>query len=707
MRWSISSSTRSTGSARSSPAATCCRPRHVQRALAALARPASSSTATGRRKTRPSPAATGFRARAGAADRCRSACRSRGTYVRLLDDDMRPVARWRSRHALCRRPRPRVRLSGRCPAFGEQFVADPRTPGATLYRTGDLARRPPDGNLDFVGRRDRQVKIDGKRVELGEIEEALRRCAGVADAVVTVREGEPGRCVLTAYVSRRSRARGPWSSDGAREPVRALPPHMRPSRIVVLDEFPLTPNGKVDQERLPARRPSTELAPAFARPARPERILSDIFARVLGRAQHRRRHQLLRPRRHVAEARGSRMPRSRGSGRRSRCSTLFRHPNIRDLARAIDGGPDRPRRAASSAPQRRPPPCSALQNARPTAMTPPENAIAIIGMAGRFPGADDVGAVLGQPPRAASTSITRFSDAELEDTLSRRACATPPTSCARAPILADVDQFDADFFGMLPARGGAHRSAAPAAARMRLGGARGRRLRSRALSRARSACSPAAACNTYLLQQRAAPNGSIRTRSPATTRSASYEPCWARCRTTLATRVAYKLEPARPGRHRADRLLDLAGRGRAGLPEPAARPVATWRWPAASRSPSRRSAATSTRRAAWCRPTAHCRPFDADADGHRVRRRRRRRAAEAPGRRHRRRRPHLRRHPRQRASTTTAATRSASPRPSVDGQAEVIATALALAGVDAGIDRLRRVPRHGDAARRSDRDRRR
>ena len=68
------------------------------------------------------------------------------------------------------------------------FVTDPMRPEAMLYRTGDLARRRPDGNLDFVGRRDRQVKIDGKRVELGEIEEALRsmrrrfRCRGDARA---------------------------------------------------------------------------------------------------------------------------------------------------------------------------------------------------------------------------------------------------------------------------------------------------------------------------------------------------------------------------------------------------------------------------------------------------------------------------------------------------------------------------------------------
>ena len=103
----------------------------------------------------------------------------------------------------------RVGYAGDPDRTAEQFVADPQRPGAKLYRTGDLVRRRPDGNLDFVGRHDRQVKVDGKRVELGEIEETVRRRAGVSDAVVTATKGDAGALVLTAYVKPAVAEQGP------------------------------------------------------------------------------------------------------------------------------------------------------------------------------------------------------------------------------------------------------------------------------------------------------------------------------------------------------------------------------------------------------------------------------------------------------------------------------------------------------------------
>lgn len=208
----------------------------------------------------------------------------RGTYVRLLDDDMKPVVEGEVGMLYAGGLGLASGYLGDARHSATQFVADPLHVGATLYQTGDLARRRPDGNLDFVGRRDRQVKIDGKRVELSEIEEAMRRSVGVADAVVTVVRNDAGAILLTGYVKPTStvRDRAALVSEARASLLRALPPHMRPSHVVVLDEFPLTQNGKVDQERLPPVCRSNEMHPSRSSTGETERILSGIFARTLG-----------------------------------------------------------------------------------------------------------------------------------------------------------------------------------------------------------------------------------------------------------------------------------------------------------------------------------------------------------------------------------------------------------------------------------------
>ncbi len=260
-----------------------------------------------------------------------------GTYVRLLDDDMRPVPDGEIGILYAGGLGLAVDYAGDPLRSAEQFVPDPQRQGSKLYRTGDLVRRRPDGNLDFIGRQDRQVKVDGKRVELGEIEETVRRCAGVSDAVVTATQADSGAVVLTAHVKPAVAGQGPLAVAAVQaQALQALPPYMRPSRIVAHDEFPLTANGKIDQ-RLLAARTAVERSPIVPATSETERMLARIFARVLGV------HSIS-----VATnffelgATSLKLMEAHASIARIwpavEVLTLFRHPTIRDLARALDGG---------------------------------------------------------------------------------------------------------------------------------------------------------------------------------------------------------------------------------------------------------------------------------------------------------------------------------------------------------------------------------
>jgi natural product biosynthesis luciferase-like monooxygenase protein/amino acid adenylation domain-containing protein len=156
-------------------------------------------------------------------------------------------------------------------------------PGARLYRTGDLARYLADGNVEFLGRVDHQVKIHGFRIELGEIESVLSEHPSVAARTVIVREDTPGEKRLVAYVVADK------SQDVTEDELRTfleqkVPAHMIPPVIVMLDSLPLRPNGKVDQGALPLpEKVNAEAEKIFVAPrTATEKALAEVWAEVLG-----------------------------------------------------------------------------------------------------------------------------------------------------------------------------------------------------------------------------------------------------------------------------------------------------------------------------------------------------------------------------------------------------------------------------------------
>jgi amino acid adenylation domain-containing protein len=225
---------------------------------------------------------------------------------------------------------------GRSGTTADRFIPDPfGAPGGRLFRTGDLGRWREDGTIEFVGRTDLQVKLNGYRIEPGEIEAALLAADAVAEALVLLRELDGGKA-LVAYVVPAIGAE--LDETALRRGLEArLPPHMLPGAIVGLDKMPTNPNAKLDRAALPLperhRRRSAGIAPETAL----ERQLAEIWCAVLGleaigatddffdmggqsltALKVLQRLKLARP------------------GCRATIADLFNHPTIRGLAAAIE-----------------------------------------------------------------------------------------------------------------------------------------------------------------------------------------------------------------------------------------------------------------------------------------------------------------------------------------------------------------------------------
>jgi amino acid adenylation domain-containing protein len=170
----------------------------------------------------------------------------------------------------------------------ERFIPDPFgiEPGGRMYKSGDLARYLPDGEIEYLGRIDAQVKVRGFRIELGEIEAVLAAVPGVSECVVLAREDSPGDQRLVAYWIGTHGITEPESepkSAALRSALLAnLPDYMVPAHFVLLERMPLTVNGKVDRRALPAPERSSHTAQYEAPTSPVEQALAEIWAEVLG-----------------------------------------------------------------------------------------------------------------------------------------------------------------------------------------------------------------------------------------------------------------------------------------------------------------------------------------------------------------------------------------------------------------------------------------
>ncbi|WP_146741611.1 condensation domain-containing protein, partial [Lonsdalea populi] len=218
----------------------------------------------------------------------------------------------------------------------ERFIPDPfsTTPDARLYKTGDLGRWRPDGNIEYLGRNDFQVKLRGFRIEPGEIEARLMQCPGVREAVVVAREDHRGDTRLVAYLQTQPGAEL-LPADLRRRLSESLAEYMVPSAFVTLDTFPLTPNGKLDRRALPAPDLTAVISRDYEAPqGEVETALAEIWQDLLGLARVGRHDHFFELGGHSLMA-VQLINHLREQGREATLAALFSHPTLCDLAMVL------------------------------------------------------------------------------------------------------------------------------------------------------------------------------------------------------------------------------------------------------------------------------------------------------------------------------------------------------------------------------------
>ena len=334
-------------------------------------------------------------------------------------------------------------LGGACVARGyigrddltaERFLTDPFIPGGRLYRTGDRAEELLNGEIHYKGRIDGQVKVRGYRIELGEVEVALEKHPSVDQAVASVREDRPGLKRLVAYYV----ANNELSNNDLRKYLATLlPDYMQPSAFVAVKELPRTPSGKIDRKALPApdvKRP--ELDVAFAAPQTDvQKTLANVWADLLAIDRVGIDDNFF-------DLGGNSLltiqcvAQLEGHGLKLPIVKLYQHPTITACAAFLEGN------NSSTSPAEM---AKARVRARNSA---PQRDVAIIGMSGRFPGAENV-EQLWQNLLAKKNSISTWTADEIDPSVPAELRNDSDYVKARG-VITDADKFDAGFFGVNP-----------------------------------------------------------------------------------------------------------------------------------------------------------------------------------------------------------------------------------------------------------------
>jgi len=319
----------------------------------------------------------------------------------------------------------------------ERFIPDPfsQEPGARLYRTGDLARYRSDGAIEYLGRLDNQVKVRGFRIELGEIEACLGEHPAIQEGVVLVREDVPGDRRLVAYIVPQSGSKL-FSTDLRAFLQRTLPGYMLPAAFIMIDTLPLTPNGKVDRRALLALNyAQAEPGAAFAAPdTHLEQVLVDIWRGILG-IEHIGLHDnffdlgghsllLVRVRSTLQET----------LQRALSITDLFKYPTISTLVQFLEED-------TSTAPT--------PMQADVEPLVAQSAAIAVIGMAGRFPGASTIDAFWANLCNGVESLVCVSPEDLLKDGI-EPTLFNDGNYVRVASLMDDIDLFDAAFFGYSP-----------------------------------------------------------------------------------------------------------------------------------------------------------------------------------------------------------------------------------------------------------------
>lgn len=359
--------------------------------------------------------------------------------VYLLDEDLLPVPDGVSGEIFIGGLAVARGYQGRPGATAAAFLPDPFAvqPGLRMYATGDLGRISRSGDLLYGGRRDHQIKLYGQRIELGEIEAAIRQHAAVRECVAVAAPGPGGRPALKAFIVAQTGARPSDAELGAFLRLR-LAAALLPTAYVFLDALPLMPNGKVDRAGL-AARPAAETRTAAPRAASSPRALEQRVAAVWQAVLER---DDIGPTENFFEAGGHSLLaielRNRIKsefGVELDVADVFAHATIQAQARLLQ-----PAAAPADAEPAEPAPAaSGTANGR----------IAVIGMAGRFPGADDLDAFW-RAIETGAESVRRFERSELIAAGYPADIVDRPEFVPARAVLDDIDYFDAHFFGYTP-----------------------------------------------------------------------------------------------------------------------------------------------------------------------------------------------------------------------------------------------------------------